>query len=80
MFSLINITSCTHALKHLGTSLTVKTLKDLFQSANYSGNEILCWKLRKHNASWVVAACVSNLSTRGAETGESLCPFSTWST
>lgn len=34
MFGLINITSCIHALKHLGTSLTVKTLKDLFQSTD----------------------------------------------
>lgn len=39
MFGLINITSCIHALKHLGTSLTVKTLKDLFQSTSYSGKD-----------------------------------------
>lgn len=39
MFGLINITSYIHALKHLGTSLTVKTLKDLFQSTSYSGKD-----------------------------------------
>lgn len=39
MFGLINITSCIHALKHLGTSLILKTSKDLFQSASYSGKD-----------------------------------------
>lgn len=39
MFGLINFTSFIHALKHLGTSLTVKTSKDLFQSASYSGKD-----------------------------------------